>query len=179
MAKMLPPQCDATTASAAERRLFELLRTDPGTHDWIILHSLGLGRRGNRPYGEIDFVALIPGGGVICIEVKGGRVSCADGCWTTIDREGHPHTLGRSPFLQAREGMFALRDRVERKLGKQFAAECPFGYMVAVPGVEFVAESPEWERWQGGGFPAPRRRRWRWWNSWSARRPSRPIASIA
>ncbi len=148
MAKMLPPQCDATTASAAERRLFELLRTDPGTHDWIILHSLGLGRRGNRPYGEIDFVALIPGGGVICIEVKGGRVSCADGCWTTIDREGHPHTLGRSPFLQAREGMFALRDRVERKLGKQFAAECPFGYMVAVPDVEFVAESPEWERWQ-------------------------------
>lgn len=145
---MLPPHCDASTASAAERRLFELFQTDPGTNDWIVLHSLGLSRRGNKPYGEIDFVVLVPGGGVLCLEVKGGRVSCADGRWTTLDRDGNAHTLGRSPFLQAREGMFALRDCVRRRASTSLADALLFGYLVVMPDIEFEADSPEWERWQ-------------------------------
>ena len=37
---------------------------------------------------KYDFVVLIPTGGVICLEIKGGRVSCNHGVWQTIDRFG-------------------------------------------------------------------------------------------
>jgi len=47
--------------------------------DWTVLHTLGIARRATGPYGEIDFVVIIPGEGVICLEVKGGRLSCEAG----------------------------------------------------------------------------------------------------
>ena len=101
MAKMLPHRCDAsTTESAAERALFERFRDEPGTEQWTVLHSLGLARRGRKPYGEIDFVVLIPSAGVFCLEVKGGGVTRHDGVWTTTGRHGTSE-LKRSPFLQA------------------------------------------------------------------------------
>ena len=56
----------------AERRVFDLLKTDPATKDWSVLHSLGLSRRVDGPYGEIDFVVIIPGEGIVCLEIKGG-----------------------------------------------------------------------------------------------------------
>jgi Nuclease-related domain len=105
VAKMLPVQFDVSTASAAERKLFDLLKNDPDTKDWIVLHSLGLARRGKKPYGEIDFVVLIPAEGVFCLEVKGGRIACQNGEWATTNRLGQTEKLNRSPFLQAREGM--------------------------------------------------------------------------
>src|SRR4051794_24955958 len=122
MARMIPTAFAETTVSAAERKLFQLLKNDPGTTDWIALHSLGLSRRGKKPYGEIDFVVLIPGGGVICLEVKGGRVACRDGEWQTTDRYDRTERLRRSPFLQARESMFALRDAVLNRAPVGFPA---------------------------------------------------------
>src|SRR5688572_23705547 len=112
MAHMLPAVFDDSTVSAAERRLFDLLKNDPAATDWVVLHSLGLSRRGNKPYGEVDFVVLIPRAGVFCLEVKGGRIACRDGEWETTDRNGQVERLRRSPFLQARECMFAVRDSV-------------------------------------------------------------------
>lgn len=148
MAKMIPAQFDASTASAAERRLFELLKNDPDTKDWIVLHSLGLSRRGKKPYGEIDFVVLIPAQGVFCLEVKGGRISCQSGEWTTTNRAGQTEKLHRSPFLQAREGMFALRDAVLNRAPAGFPTGIVFGYAVVMPDVSFYVRSPEWESWQ-------------------------------
>lgn len=148
MAKMLPAQFDASTASAAERRMFELLKNDPDTKDWIVLHSLGLSRRGKKPYGEIDFVVLIPAEGVFCLEVKGGRISCQSGEWTTTNRAGQTEKLHRSPFLQAREGMFALRDAVLNRAPAGFPTGIVFGYAVVMPDVSFSVRSPEWESWQ-------------------------------
>ena len=72
MAKMIPSEFDEATVSAAERRFFELIKHDPDTADWTALHSLGLARRGRKPFGEIDFVVIIPAAGVFCLEVKGG-----------------------------------------------------------------------------------------------------------
>ena len=85
---MIPVQYDVSTVSAAERRIFDLLKSDPNTKGWTVIHSLGLARRGWKPYGEIDFVVFIPGNGILCLEVKGGRVACKDGVWTTTNREG-------------------------------------------------------------------------------------------
>lgn len=148
MARMLPAYFDESTSSAAERRLFELLKNDPETKDWVVLHSLGLAKRGKNPYGEIDFVVLIPAAGVFCLEVKGGRIACVDGRWETTNRFGRTETLHRSPFLQAREGMFALRDSVLNRAPLGFPAGLVFGYAIVAPDVSFTAKSPEWEPWQ-------------------------------
>jgi hypothetical protein len=148
MAKMIPAQFDGSTASAAERKIFELLKSDPDTSDWIVLHSLGLARRGTKPYGEIDFVVLIPAAGVFCLEVKGGRIACHGGEWETTNRYDQTEKLKRSPFLQAREGMFALRESLQNKMSGTLASELVYGYAVVMPDISFTAQSQEWEQSQ-------------------------------
>lgn len=129
--------------------MFELLRSDPGTQEWTVLHSLGLARRGKKPYGEIDFVVLIPEAGILCLEIKGGRVSCRDGVWRTRDRHGHEHELNRSPFLQAREGMFSLRAAIGTHFGPSDpATNVLIGCVVVFPEVAAPPISPEFEAWQ-------------------------------
>ncbi len=149
MARMVPSTCEDGSISAAERKVFDVLANDLGTRDWTVLHSLGLARRGNKPYGEIDFLVLIPRLGIVCLEVKGGRVSCHDGIWTTTDRFGRSAVLKRSPFMQTREGMFAvqatLRSRLETVDGPNKVSICSG---VIFPDVDFTAVSIEWEPWE-------------------------------
>jgi hypothetical protein len=148
MARMVPNFCDPATPSAAERKIFDLLKSDPVTADWIVLHSLGLARRGIKAYGEVDFVVLIPGAGVFCLEIKGGRIACINGVWETVDRNGVVHPLSRSPFIQAREGMFAVRDDIRARAPTGFPVGIVFGYAVVMPDVAFTVACPEWEPWQ-------------------------------
>ena len=147
MAKMIPARIDDDRVSSGERRVFGLLENDPATTDWTVLHSLGIARRPTGPYGEIDFVVIIPGEGVICLEVKGGRLSCESGVWRTMDRHGNVATLKKSPFLQARDSMFALRNAIVRHFG-EFAPEtrCPIGCAVVFPDVPCPPPTPEFER---------------------------------
>ena len=147
MAKMIPAQIDDQGVSAAERRVFSLLESDPATKDWTVLHSLGIARRAGGPYGEIDFVAIIPGEGIICLEVKGGRVSCEAGLWRTMDRYGNNAVLKKSPFIQAREAMFALRRSVTQHFGEGTSeSRCPTGCAVVFPDVTCPPLTPEFER---------------------------------
>ena len=136
MARMIPPEVPAGTPSS-ERRIFELLRREPATAEWSVLHSVGLKRTRIGPYGEIDFVVLVPGKGICCLEVKGGEVSCTDGVWRTRNRKtGETATLSKSPYLQAREGMFALLKAVHEHFDPGHAArECPSSYAVIFPDV--------------------------------------------
>ena len=131
MAKMIPTQMDVKVVSTAERRIFGLLESDPTTGDWIVLHSLGLARRADGLYGEIDFVVIVPSEGILCLEVKGGRVSCHAGVWQTMDRKGRVHRLKKSPFMQARDSMFALRKSVIQHFGDGAAeSRTPIGCTV-------------------------------------------------
>jgi hypothetical protein len=148
MATMLPPVIDESTVSDAERRVFALVKHAPDTDGWVVLHSLGLSHRGRKPYGEIDFVVLMPGEGVLCLEVKGGRIACRDGEWETTDRHGITRRLNRSPFLQAREGMFALRDAVNQRAQGQVPDNLVFAYAVVMPDIRFALRTPECEPWQ-------------------------------
>ena len=144
---MIPAQIDNEGISSAEQRVFGLLESDPSTKGWIVLHSLGLARRASGPYGEIDFVVIVPNEGIICLEVKGGRVSCDDGIWRTMDRYGSSAALKKSPFLQARESMFALRESVIRYFGASASeSRCPIGCAVVFPDVACPPLSPEFER---------------------------------
>ncbi len=149
MSRMIPPECAESTVSAAEKRIFNLLKQDPNTSDWVVLHSLGLTTRGQGAYGEIDFVILIPNGTVICVEVKGGRVSCSDGIWHTTDRWGKTCELKKSPFMQVRDGMFALRNAVLKKFGTEHpASQCIFQFAVVFPDVSALPNTTEYEPWE-------------------------------
>jgi hypothetical protein len=149
MARMIPPQFDQSTVSAAEKRIFHLLENDPDTTDWYALHSLGLSSRRTGPYGEIDFVVLLPTGGVVCLEIKGGRVSCKNGVWETTDRFGVTSSLKKSPFMQAREAMFALRSAVEEKHGTgSDASRCLFACAVIFPDVDCPPQTAEFSVWE-------------------------------
>jgi hypothetical protein len=149
MAKMIPPQYDQSIPSAAEKRIFHLLENDPDTTQWFVFHSMGLAKRPTGPYGEIDFVVLIPSGAVICLEVKGGRVSCKDGVWRTVDRFGATSELKKSPFMQAREGMFALLKAIQEKFGRgSETCKCLFDYAVIFPDVDTPPKTPEFEPWE-------------------------------
>jgi hypothetical protein len=60
MAKMIPPHWHDKTPRS-EQRIFSLLQNGSETEDWIVFHSLNLKQSGTQPYGEVDFVVIIPG----------------------------------------------------------------------------------------------------------------------
>lgn len=147
MAVLIPPVFSENSCSDAERKVFEYLRNDPATGDWLVLHSLGLSQNRPRPYGEIDFVLIIPRQGIVCLEVKGGGVSCRDGEWFTTNRHGQTDKLKRSPFDQAKSSMFMLREKIHTNFaGNRDILNTPTGYMVLFPDCITPPVSPEFIR---------------------------------
>ncbi|WP_292989395.1 ATP-binding domain-containing protein [Nitrosomonas sp.] len=145
MANLIPDSVP-NDAPDSEKRIFNYLKSDPGTEGWTVFHSLGLSQRGvKKPYGEIDFVIVVPMQGVICLEIKGGGVSCKNGQWLTTDRNQITHKLKKSPFIQAREGMLALRDAVNENVDRNIN-QCFFCTAVVFPDVESPPVTPEFER---------------------------------
>lgn len=146
MASMIPAVYGQRTP-VSERKIFERLHKDPECRDWTVFHSLGLSETAIGPHGEVDFVVLVPGHGVICLEVKGGEVSCSNGLWSTRNtRTGEIKRLPKSPYLQARENMFALQKQIIKKFGKDNPlAKTPFSYAVVFPAVPRPPHTPEYD----------------------------------
>jgi hypothetical protein len=149
VARMIPPYLADDIKSTGERYIFDLLKHDPGTSDWTVIHSLGLKRHVRKHEGEIDFVVLAPGLGVFCLEVKSGRVSVRDGVWEFTNRYNEVITKVRGPFEQAREAMYSLRQQVVEKFGESHRlSRILFGYGVVFPHTTFQTDSVEHERWR-------------------------------
>lgn len=148
MAKLSPPFIDKDCKSTGERMIFDMLKKDSFTEDWIVLHSLNLSQHTKRLYGEIDFLLLIPNAGVFVMEVKGGDVRCKNGEWEFIDRHGNVNR-NKSPFNQARDAMFSLQTEIKKEFGaKHRFNKIQFGFLVAFPQVNFDKHSVEYEQWQ-------------------------------
>ncbi|PKP35382.1 MAG: hypothetical protein CVU00_02570 [Bacteroidetes bacterium HGW-Bacteroidetes-17] len=148
MAKLLPPYVDKSCKSTGEKMIFEIFKNNTFTKDWIILHSLNLSQHTVRLYGEIDFLILIPNGGIFVMEVKGGDVKCIDGVWYFIDRYGNVNK-NKSPFNQAREAMFSLRSAIEKEFGKGHKfTKILSGFLCVFPHISFDKHSVEYESWQ-------------------------------
>ena len=91
MATMFPPEWADVNGSAAEKHIDRKLR-DKTPDDWYAIHSVGLTTHEHKSWAEIDFVVIGPFG-VLCIEVKGGRVNVVDGQWVTYEAP-----LSESPY---------------------------------------------------------------------------------
>ncbi|GAB4286317.1 MAG: hypothetical protein Kow0098_01360 [Ignavibacteriaceae bacterium] len=149
MARFLPPYLDKNCKSEGERIIFKRLRDSTITKDWIILHSLNLAEHTKRLYGEIDFLFLIPKGGIYVLEVKGGDVKCKDGIWYYTNRIGKSYSSTVGPFNQARDAMFSLKTAIKKKFGiNHNFNKILMGFAVAFPNVFFDLRSVEYEDWQ-------------------------------
>lgn len=144
MARMIPPEVYPSCSSAGERDVFSKLKGDPLAKSWIVLHSLNLAHHKRQTAGEIDFVVIVPGKGVLCIEVKGCSVlHRQNGMWYYgPDAKGD----ARGPFKQAFEAMHSIRTRLTRQCLK--VGHIPFWSAVIFPYIEFSVSSPEWHSWQ-------------------------------
>ena len=144
MAIMYPPFVDPNTKSYGEMEIFSRLKNDPNTTDWIVLHSLDIAEHRTQITGEVDFVVIIPGNGILCVEVKAtNHLRREDGLWFYgKDPIGDP----RGPFKQASDAMHSLRKKLISRaphLGK-----IVFWSAVIFPYYSFNEKSPEWHDWQ-------------------------------
>ena len=142
---MIPPVVYEGCSSPGEVELFRRLRDDPMTGDWIVLHSLDIAEHRRRVSGEADFVVIVPGKGVLVVEVKASHSVSRDrdGQW----RYGtNPKPDPRGPFGQAAEAMHSIREGlVKRNRGLSGVV---FWSAVVFPRASFDAHSGEWHPWQ-------------------------------
>lgn len=136
---MLPSVISADVRSAAERRLFERFRRELSP-EWVGLHSLGLVVHERKPWAELDFVLVGPPG-VLCIEVKGGRIRREAGEWVFIDRHGHESRKAEGPFEQVGSASAALRHYLLAHDGR--LRDVTVGFAVATPDVVFDIVGPD------------------------------------
>lgn len=146
---MLPPYIDKSCKSTGEKMIFDIFKNNSFTKDWIILHSLNLSQHTVRLYGEIDFLILIPGGGIFVMEVKGGDVKCINGVWYFTDKFKNTYTSNVGPFNQSRQAMFSLHNAIEKEFGRGHKlTKILAGFICAFPQVSFDKHSVEYEPWQ-------------------------------
>lgn len=145
MTRMIPPSYAPGTTPPGEREVFERLRDDPATAGWIALHSLGIANHPRQIQGEVDFVILVPGVGVVCLEVK-SHLSVdrlLDGTW----KLGSNRPEVRGPFVQSDEAKFAVEGQL-RKASPRLPA-LPVTSAVCFTSARFqVANPTEWHSWQ-------------------------------
>jgi hypothetical protein len=100
---MIPAFFDDHTPPG-ERDVFNMLADGPD--DWAVLHSLDLAPWNRNLRTEIDFVAIVPDAGILCIEVKSQLDISFDG------QRWYPAEIRRSPFKQAADGRFTFYRRL-------------------------------------------------------------------
>ena len=99
------PQFQTMSEEAVWRRLRDTLRPEDAL---IANYRL---TDANKDH-EADLIAVLPGVGVIVIEVKGAGTTCRDGQWYMWrEREGREVPI--YPVDQARNARYAIRDYVQ------------------------------------------------------------------
>jgi hypothetical protein len=143
---MIPAYCP-DQAPPGEKAVYAALASSVGTQNWIVLHSLAIAEHVRQAEGEADFVIIIPGQGVLVIEVKSHQAIARldDGRW----KLGSNAPTTRSPFQQASEAMHSLREYLERKnVDLRSVPVCASVWFTAVRARTMLAPSPEWHPWQ-------------------------------
>ena len=115
-AQIFPPTPPCNTP-ASERQMYQLFDQSPELSDWTIIHSSS--HLGDHLPREIDFLALIPNHGILCIEVKGGGFYVRRGQWY----RWNDHQPIESPARQSEQAMYAL----QKELGQVYGPKSIIG----------------------------------------------------
>ena len=139
---MIPPIISADVKSPGEKEIFELLKNDPLSSDWLVLHSLDTAKHVKQIFGEIDFVIIIPKKGILVLEVKAVKyLSRQNGNWVYGRTQS---SIG--PFKQASMAMHSLRQYIEVHAPE--LTNLVYWSAVCFPFIEFSEKSVEWHSWQ-------------------------------
>lgn len=140
MARMLPEEIYSGCPSVGEREVFEHLKQSPRARGWTVLHSLDIANHIRQVSGEADFVLLIPGEGVLCLEVKAcRRIRRTETGWLY---GSDPIPDPRGPFRQAADAMHSIRQRLIKR--RPDLSHILFWSAVVLPYVDFPVQSNEW-----------------------------------
>lgn len=124
-----------------ERSVYEKLGRDLDA-EWIVLHSLGLHGHETKIWGEADIVVLSTKG-FFALEVKGGKVACADGVWKFGEPGASGYTKREDPWTQAKGTMFAVRQTLVEADGS--FGDMLLGFGVVMPMETFTTTGAEIE----------------------------------
>jgi len=139
MAILIPEQ--PKDCPYGERRAYQKLGRDLDK-EWVVLHSLGLHGHEKKIWGEADIVVLSTKG-FFALEVKGGKVSCANGVWHFGEPGGPSYTKREDPWTQSKGTMYAVR-KILVDTDKAFD-DLLFGFGVVMPMETFTATGAEIE----------------------------------
>jgi hypothetical protein len=132
-------------ASSAERQVWGLLRDQLGKDDVLLTNVRVTDRAKDH---EADIVLLMPGAGVVVVEVKGGSVWREGGKWRTTRGESQ---VTIDPVDQVRGAHYALRTYVEADLRWQRDGRprVRWAHAIAIPNTELPADfaCPDCPRW--------------------------------
>jgi hypothetical protein len=126
-----------------ERLVFNKLSSLADADAWIAMHSLDIFGDIQSGQGEADFVVLIPGKGILVIEVKShSSVECVDGVWRLNGK-----VVDKPPHKQASNVMHALRK--DLKAAGIDLYKVPTAFCVWLTGSSRVSlpPSPEFKQW--------------------------------
>lgn len=143
---MMPAFCP-DDAPPGEKAVYAGLCESEDTDEWFVLHSLDIADHVRQVEGEADFVVIVPGTGIIVIEVKSHRSidRRSDGTW----RLGNDAPTSRGPFQQAREAMYSLRSYLRKKnIDLQPIPVLSAVWFTSVRARTMLPTSPEWHDWQ-------------------------------
>lgn len=144
MTRMIPDSC-AEEAPPGEHDLFEKLRSAPATEDWVAFHSLNIACHSSQVEGEADFVVIVPGRGVLVIEVKSHERVETDGAgrW----KLGNHEWKTKSPFDQASGSMHSVVEFLDSRGAN--AIGYPIWYCVWFTSVskDRMPQSIGWQQW--------------------------------
>ncbi len=145
--RMLPPESSFTDVkSKAEIRVANLISQIAYEEPAACFYSVHLTEHEYKRMSEVDFV-VVWDDCVLAIEVKGGRVARSGGSWSFTNRHGEQNFKAEGPFDQARSGMFALKERLEKA---DRALDVSFAFLVITPDQALPADA-EWDPWEHAG----------------------------
>ena len=124
MATMFPAMIP--DAPEPDQLVFGLLRDDPVTDGWVVIHDVK-NPASDPPQRGIDFLALVPGTAILCVEVKSGGFEIRQGQWYA------PGSRERidPPGKQAEKAMYGLDDRLRSRFASwQSDADLPMDCVV-------------------------------------------------
>ena len=101
-----------------ERWVFEFLRDDPATADWVVLYDVPvMPEFGSQR--QIDFLAIVPNAALICIEVKGGSFEVVENQWHRWTQDGLQQV--EPPDRQASRALSGLEYELQTEFGASSA----------------------------------------------------------
>ena len=106
MLKLIPATIGPEYKSNAEKKVFQWLKEC--VIDGYAFHSVGLSEHEEKSNTESDFI-VVTRNGILCLEVKGGRVSCENGVWGFENKHGKIDYKNEGPFDQVVGAMYALK----------------------------------------------------------------------